>query len=849
MGLLERNVRAVLERERFSRWLPYIAYEDGLYLLDDGSFGFGFDCQPIPSAGSETARLLEDLYTIPQLPPDTFINVFLYASPRIGPLVKEWVRGKKDPLFEQLAWERAKYYAQGAKEALFPDIGYTVRDFRLLITFRIPGPPKRTWKTLLNTTMARQTAYRAEEVLRIKEACKGGLSIAGLFPQELRADVFISFMQSVLNPSHALDDIPRYDPAIPVRDQMVFADTAIQRLPGSALRLDQKILKILTIKQYPTSMHLSSMNDLVGDLMQRTKQLSVPFAYSFTIRTLDQETARNDLRRKSALATYQSMGPLANFLPSLSIKKQYLDLAVHGVERDGKHLMNISFALFIMAPSVDEAEKATRMANGLLKLKGFTPQEEDQVIFPVLISMLPMGMTVVREDFLHRAKTVLSHNAAHLSPVQGDWKGTGPDRPENPSPMILLSRRGQVMLIDFYASPTNYNATILATSGSGKSVLANELCVNYLSIGSKIWVIDIGRSYKKLCEWLNGEFIQFNDDTPLVLNPFTNIATDKNGQILLDEMELLVSLVANMSCFQRAPTDLEKGYIENAINLAFKAKGREATITTIAEMLDSQFEDQRAKDIAQMLYPFTKHGRYARYFEGPSSLNFKSNFVVLELEELQGKPALLSVVLVNLMSRIGQAMYLGDRGTKKIVLMDEAHTLLSAGVSGEFIIQGYRRYRKYSGSAIVISQSINDLYKSEAGRVASENSEWTLLLRQKSESLELLRESKRLMLPDWWMELLKSVHKDGENRYSEVCVYSSSGVGIGRLVLDDSSYFLYTSVGQEVKFIEECRARGMTMIEAIAAARQRFPRTKHILTASTDDILPIPSQFAGEDPR
>lgn len=425
------------------------------------------------------------------------------------------------------------------------------------------------------------------------------------------------------------------------------------------------------------------------------------------------------------------MGPIARFLPPSKPKELNFDIAVSHVERDGKHLMNVSSALFILAPSVDDAEKATRMANGLLKLKGFTPQEEDQVIFPVMLSMLPMGMTVVREDFLHRAKTVLSHNAAHLAPVQGDWKGTGPDRPENPSPMVLLSRRGQVMLLDFYASPTNYNATILATSGSGKSVFANELCVNYLSIGSKIWVIDIGRSYKKLCEKLNGEFIEFSDESPLILNPFTHIATDESGQIMLDEMELLVSLVACMSCFQRAPTDLEKGFIENAINLAFKAKGREATITTVAEMLSTQFDDQRARDIAQMLYPFTKNGRYARYFEGASNLNFNSNFVVLELEELQGKPALLSVVLVNLMSRIGQAMYLGDRAVKKIVLMDEAHTLLSAGISGEFIIQGYRRYRKYSGAAIVISQSLNDLYKSEAGRVAFENSEFAMTPRHR----------------------------------------------------------------------------------------------------------------------
>lgn len=839
MGLLEQNYRALVERESLSHWLPYVAFEDGLYLLDDGGYGFMFDCQPLPVAGTETARLLEDLYTIPQLPPNTFINLFLFASPRIGPHLRYWAQGKHGKIYEQLAWHRAKLYAQGAKAPLFDDIGFSVRDFRLVISFRLPGIPKQDWKTWVWPKLARFTTVQKEEVIRIREACRGALSIAQMAPLDMDPAHFIPFMQSILNPSHRLDDEPVYDQGMPVRDQMIFSNTRIERGKPGCLTVDKRTLKALTIKQYPGSIHLGEMNDLVGDLMQRSKQIPTPFVYSFTVQTLDQELSRNDLHTKAAMATYQSFGPMANFLPKLTLKKNNYDIATSAIERDGKHLVKVSMALFMFSRDSDEAEKAARMATGLLKLKGFTTQEEDAILFPIFLGFLPLGMTLVRDKFLQRSKLVLSHNAAHLSPVQADWKGTGPDKKDNAPPLIYLSRRGQPMFVDLFASATNYNATVLATSGSGKSFWSNDMIQNYLGLGGRVWTIDIGRSYEKLAGHLNGEFIRFSEEQAINLNPFTNAAKDpKTGGIVGDEMELLVSLCSSMAFFSRPPNDIERGYVESAINKAWRAEGNDATITTVARMLEEGFDDRRAQDIAQMLYPYTKEGRYRSYFEGPANLDFNANFVVLELEELQSKPSLLSVVLANLMSRIGQAMYLGDRGQKKICLMDEAHTLLGGGVSGDFIVQGYRRFRKYGGSAVIISQSLNDLYRSEAGRVAFENSEHMFLLRQKVESLELLRDSKRLMLADWYFELLKTVHKDGQNRYSEVFIYNSSGCGIARLVVDPAAYFLFTTQPQEVAFIDDCVKRGMSLHQAIDEAIVHFLGSKRV-AIDADDILSV----------
>ena len=82
--------------------------------------------------------------------------------------------------------------------------------------------------------------------------------------------------------------------------------------------------------------------------------------------------------------------------------------------------------------------------------------------------------------------------------------------------MLLQSRRGQIMSLDLRDSSTNANAVIFAESGAGKSFLTQAMVAEYLSMGAKVFTIDIGRSYYKLCKWLGGEFIEFKDRKSVV---------------------------------------------------------------------------------------------------------------------------------------------------------------------------------------------------------------------------------------------------------------------------------------------------------------------------------------------
>ena len=171
-------------------------------------------------------------------------------------------------------------------------------------------------------------------------------------------------------------------------------------------------------------------------------------------------------------------------------------------------------------------------------------------------------------------------------------------------------------------------------------------------------------------------------------------------------------------------------------------------------------------------------------------------------------------MLLILIYQIQQAMYLGNRDQRKILIIDEAWDLLAKGNIAKFIETGYRRFRKYNGAAITITQSLNDLYGSPSGVAIAENSANLYLLYQKPETIESIKRQNRLMIGEGGYTFLKSVHTV-TGQYSEIFFVTSYGVGIGRLMVDKYTKLLYSTHPDDIKKILERASRGMTTAEAI----------------------------------
>jgi len=244
-------------------------------------------------------------------------------------------------------------------------------------------------------------------------------------------------------------------------------------------------------------------------------------------------------------------------------------------------------------------------------------------------------------------------------------------------------------------------------------------------------------------------------------------------------------------------------------------------------------EDERVRDVGTRLYSCTSAGQYGRFFNGPNTVSFSGSFTVLELENLRTRKHLQRIVLLMLIYVIQQEMFQGDPARKKLVLIDEAWDLLTDGEVGKFIEAGYRRFRKYNGAAITITQSMADYSTSATGHAIAVNSANSFLLGQKPETIDQLRAKGGFALTDFACEVLKTVHTV-PGSYSEVYVRTDRGEGVGRLIVSEFNRLLYSPRPVDKVAITRFRDGGLSMVDAINAVLDERARRQPAGRESVD---------------
>ncbi|WP_232023598.1 ATP-binding protein [Thiomicrorhabdus aquaedulcis] len=357
----------------------------------------------------------------------------------------------------------------------------------------------------------------------------------------------------------------------------------------------------------------------------------------------------------------------------------------------------------------------------------------------------------------------------------------------------------------------NFNFAIVGASGSGKTFVTQEVLLSYRATGAKVWVIDVGRGYENICRLIDGEFIEFTESANIIVNPFTHI------QDIDDEMDMLKPLIGQMMSPDIELSSWEKSTLEQGITCVYKTLGNKMTLTDLASYfltnIDGVENDKRKTDLGVMLFPWTREGAYGKYFDGDANITFKNDFTVLELEELKSKKHLQSVILMIMMYRISQEMYL-TRDRKKVVLIDEAWSLMGGGSTDEFIETGYRRARKYGGAFGTATQSYED-YKGGA-EAALKNADWTLTLRQKEESIVAMEKNNTLNIASdpFKKRTIKDL-KTVSGMFSEVFINYPDGSGLVRFIADPFKQVLFSSKQEHFKRVQGYKEQGYTIVESI----------------------------------
>jgi conjugal transfer ATP-binding protein TraC len=803
-----KRLRVLLkEYVTLRHYLPFETFdpEHGLFFTSN-SVGFVLET-PALCGASDAMQLEIDGFFKHLLPEGSSLQTLLWADPYIGPLCDVWQASREGALYQKLAQKRRAHLERMTFQS--PQTPFHLRHFRCVISYTQAIP---------------QTDEEWEAFYRLQKQLITTLESVGLGIGIWNASHALTMLSTWLNldPTCTHLDVRQWNPLQMLVSQYHAMPLSVEK--DHLILNEGKIhARVYHADKLPAQWSLHQMGELIGDKMREIAQIPCPFWIHYGVHIPYQDKPRRQLFKKAAMIDRQARSPLGKWIAGLQEESEQLNFAWRAVQ-EGERIVQTQLTVVLLADPPSLPNSHQTLIN-LWRTKGWSLEVTPYTQLPELLSTLPMMWNkcwIGALEHLHQLRTTLSTEAANLLPLQGEWRGT------NLPGLLLAGRRGQLMNWSPFdeTAAQNFNVCVAGRPGSGKSVFMQELMINVLSHKGYVFVLDIGRSFEKTCHLLEGAFIEFTPLHPLCLNPFTHLPTEPL-EATEDALGMLQSVLELMAAPKKGVDDLETALLQQALLATWKQEGQQATIGDIADWLLAR-DDARAKPLGEMLFGYAK-GTYQRFFSGPATVDLNQSLVVMELEDLRAHPELKDVVVQLAILNITHRVSRGERRPFHIIL-DEAWDLLNNPRGKSFIERLVRTVRKYKGSLVVGTQSVNDFYSNPSAQTVFESSDWHCLLSQKSEAIAQLKQAGRLSLTDELERQLLSL-KTKHGHYAEVMIKGPPGFAIARVLLDPYSQLLYSSRAEDYMAVKQLREQGMPVHQALEQVlAQRQIRREKLLT-------------------
>ncbi len=361
---------------------------------------------------------------------------------------------------------------------------------------------------------------------------------------------------------------------------------------------------------------------------------------------------------------------------------------------------------------------------------------------------------------------------------------------------------------------TNRNKFILGPSGSGKSFFTNHMVRSYYEQGTHIVLVDVGHSYKGLCDMVQGYYFTYSETKPIKFNPFyigegDLLDTEKKESI---KTLLLALWKKDNETYNRS----EYVALSNALQLYFDKLNGDANIfpcfDSFYEFLKHDFvqvlkgDNVKDKDfdVSNFLYvlrPYYKGGEFDYLLNAKENLDLlNQRFIVFELDNIKDHPILFPVVTIIIMEVFISKMR-KLKGIRKMILIEEAWKAIAKEGMAEYIKYLFKTVRKFFGEAIVVTQDIEDIISSPVVKQAIiNNSDCKILLDQAKYQNKFDQIQELLGLTEKEKAMVLSINKanDPTKKYKEVFI-SLGGIlsKVYRTEVSPEEYLAYTTEERE----------------------------------------------------
>jgi type IV secretory pathway VirB4 component len=319
---------------------------------------------------------------------------------------------------------------------------------------------------------------------------------------------------------------------------------------------------------------------------------------------------------------------------------------------------------------------------------------------------------------------------------------------------VATRSQSPVIVDPFDASLENANLAVFAMAGAGKSYFVKLMALRNLLAGVDFLVVDPENEYGGVCRAADGQFIRLASTSSHRLNPFDlppDGASAAEGIDPLAEQVTAVVGLMNVMLGERGASlnPYERSILDRAAYQAYASVGISSDPTTHARpapiLADLQsalesLDNDVAAGLAARLRRYVSGSLAGGLLGGATNVALNRRLVVFNIQMLEEE---LRPVAMHLIANFVWNRVRRERRPRLLVI-DEAWSLLRYTEGGDFVSGMARRARKYYLGLVTITQDVADFLRSEHGRAVLVNAAMKLLLKQDATTVEAVSDAFQL---------------------------------------------------------------------------------------------------------
>lgn len=506
-----------------------------------------------------------------------------------------------------------------------------------------------------------------------------------------------------------------------------------------------------------------------------------------------------------------------------------------------------SIRLLIYNPAQDKEGLLESLAQDYI---GARLVKESQIQTHLFVTSLPLNCRAEANKLKGISRKIRLENALAFLPLY-----QGPE--DSHGIRYYASRNWTPTRVDYFAGEGNKITSVLGMSRGGKSVLTNNLILEFIEKNPEgiVRIIDVKTSYLKLCDLLGGKIIQFSEEK-LKESCYSPFALGENYD--MDDIEAIFLLIST-AIIQKNPgirfsavhTELLREALKIAYNSNLTTKTKfgktesaphpiwddilaslPQAVTTLTSS-GVQGAEQANKDIALWsvnLYQTGQFGFIFNRYENTSEQSHDKKILVYDLDG-NNDEVLRQISAMMAFVKITRDLAKLPTSVPKLIIFEEFGILLNGDDEAQKLNEQNIRLivkttAKLNAQPIAITNNVDDFAVKPAGVSFWELSTIKIFLPLGS-MFENAKKAWSGQFNEAFWQILKSLKKEVEYKRSSILVYSENDTApyIGSFYLILSSFIdaLTTSSGSQMNLYKGLKQKGLSPSECLSYMKEFHP--------------------------